>query len=228
MTFSIGAVDPESGEIGFGVATSSVCVGARVGAATPGGCVVFSQARTDPRLHQVGLDAYAASRSVDRALEAMLAAAEAPHWRQLGVLGLDGGARHATGSSCLDVSGGLAGDHCLALGNFLGSVDVLPAMVAAYETTAGPLADRLIAALAAGEKAGGECDPLQSAAVKVYGAHAFALADLRVDKSARPIEDLDALWRDWAPKSDAYVIRVLDPDAAPPSREVEHGGGTAG
>ena len=52
MTFSIAGRCPETGQIGFAVTTSSVCVGARVGAVTDG-CVVFSQARTDPRLHRV-------------------------------------------------------------------------------------------------------------------------------------------------------------------------------
>ncbi|GMG81575.1 DUF1028 domain-containing protein [Paralimibaculum aggregatum] len=224
MTFSVAAVCPESGEIGFAVTTSSVCVGARVGAAVAGRCVVFSQARTDPRLHRTGLAAYLAAGDADAALAAMQAAATAPHWRQLGVLGQDGTARHFTGASCLPSCGGLAGDHALALGNYLGSDAVLPAMIAALAEAAGrPLAARLIGALAAGLAAGGERDPLQSAAVKVYGAHDFPLTDLRVDRSAEPVAELAALWQDWEPKAAAYVTRALDPDAAPPSHEVEHG-----
>ena len=100
MTFSIAGRCPETGDIGFAVTTSSVCVGARVGAVAEG-CVVFSQARTDPRLHAVGLKAWAETASAQAALNAMHTAAVAPHWRQLGVLPATGDALHLTGDSCL-------------------------------------------------------------------------------------------------------------------------------
>jgi uncharacterized Ntn-hydrolase superfamily protein len=210
--------------MGCAVTTSSVCVGARCGRVGPD-CVVFSQARTDPRLHQVGLDSYAETGDPDAALGAMQAAAVSPHWRQLGLLDRAGRARHFTGASCLPVCGGAAGNGCLALGNYLGSDEVLPAMLAGFESAGGPLAVRLMAGLAAGFANGGERDPLQSAALLVFADQAFAYADLRIDKSSTPIADLEALWQDWAPKADAYVIRTLDPDAAPPSHEIEALGG---
>ena len=68
MTFSIAGTCSDTGEIGYAVATSSVCVGARVGMAGPGLCVVFSQARTDPRLHQVGFDAFRRTHDAKAAL----------------------------------------------------------------------------------------------------------------------------------------------------------------
>jgi uncharacterized Ntn-hydrolase superfamily protein len=221
MTFSIAAICPDTGEIGYAVATSSVCVGARVGAAIAGQCVVFSQARTDPRLHQHGLDAYVETGDVDDALEAMRDQASQTHWRQLGVLGRDGTGRHFTGSSCQAEADGVVGSNCLALGNAIANKAVLPAMIAGAETSTGRLAERLIAALKAGQDAGGEHDPLQSAALQVYGSHEFPLADLRIDKSDDPILELLDLWRDWSPKAAAYTVRAIDPDAAPSSDEVE-------
>ena len=220
MTFAIAGLCRDTGQMGCAVTTSSVCVGARCGR-VGADCVVFSQARTDPRLHKVGLDVHARTGDPATALTAMKAAATAPHWRQLGILDRSGAALHWTGESCLPSCGGVTGADCLALGNYLANDGVLPAIVRGFETTAGSLADRLIAGLAAGLSGGGEIDPLQSAALLVYGDHDFAYADLRVDKSLSPIADLGLLWQDWAPKADAYVVRTLDPDAAAPSHEVE-------
>lgn len=220
MTFAIAGVCEETGQLGCAVTTSSVCVGARCGQ-VGANCVVFSQARTDPRLHRFGLEAHERSDDAAIALEAMQLAATSPHWRQLGVLGRDGGSVHYTGASCLPSCGGLSGENCLALGNYLASDDVLPSMTLRFETASGPLAARLIAALDAGLKSGGERDPLLSASLKVHADMAFAYADLRIDKSATPLSDLRHLWEDWAPKADSYVVRALDPDAAESSSLVE-------
>jgi uncharacterized Ntn-hydrolase superfamily protein len=224
MTFSIGAICERTGRIGHAVTTSSVCVGARVGRIGHD-CVVFSQARTDPRLHTPGLEAFARTGNVDIALQAMKDAASSPHWRQLGILARGGDAAHFTGESCLPSCGGLVGAGCLALGNFLGSDRVLPAMVDAAADDGAPLAERLIRALQAGLAAGGENDPLQSASLQVLGEDGLFEADLRVDKSVVPLDHLAELWSDWAPKAAAYRTRALTPDAAPPSSEVEHGHG---
>lgn len=221
MTFSIAGRCPETGEIGYAVTTSSVCVGARVGAVV-NGCVVFSQARTDPRLHSVGLSAWCDTHDAQAVLDAMYDVANAPHWRQLGVLPATGKPLHLTGNSCLPHCGGLEGQDSLALGNFLGSADVLPAMIDAFETGAGGLADRLVAALRAGEAAGSERDPLQSAAVVVLGAENIRDVDLRIDASVNPLQDLSDLLADWLPKAPAYRLRALDPDAAPSSSSVEN------
>ena len=220
MTFAVAGVCEETGQLGCAVTTSSVCVGARCGQVGPN-CVVFSQARTDPRLHRFGLEAHERSGDAAFALEAMKLAATSLHWRQLGVLDRDGYSVSYTGKSCLPSCGGLSGKNCLALGNYLASDEVLPAMTRAFEATDGPLAARLIAALDAGLEAGGERDPLLSASLKVYADLVFAYADLRIDKSTTPLSDLRLLWDDWAPKADSYVVRALDPDAAPPSSLVE-------
>ena len=220
MTFSLAGRCTETGRIGFAVATSSVCVGARVGAITEG-CVVFSQARTDPRLHAAGIEFWQRNKDAAGTLSAMREAATSPHWRQLGVLTTTGVPLHYTGASCLDHCGGLEGANSLALGNFLGSADVLPEMIRGFEEAAGSLEERLQAGMLAGEKAGSEREPLQSAALKVLGSEGLMDADLRVDFSTDPLKDLRTLWLDWAPKAAAYRLRAIDPDAAPSSAEVE-------
>ncbi|EAP77509.1 DUF1028 domain-containing protein [Roseovarius nubinhibens] len=221
MTFSLAGRDPETGDIGFAVATSSVCVGARVGALAEG-VVVLSQARTDPRLHQVGLRAWEQSASAETTLAAMQDAATALHWRQLGVLPAQGTPLHHTGASCLGACGGVTGDHALALGNFLGSDAVLPAMIAGFEAAKGHLSERLMAGMLAGEAAGSERDPLQSASVVVLGAEALKDVDLRIDDSTDPLADLYRLLEAWLPKAPAYRLRALDPDSAPLSSTIEH------
>lgn len=221
MTYSLAGRCSVSGQIGFAVTTSSVCVGARVGAVTEN-CVVFSQARTDPRLHAVGLAAWAETSDAEATLSAMKSAAHAAHWRQLGVFPMVGPGLHYTGSSCLDHCGGLTGPDCLALGNFLGTADVLPVLVQSFNTAVGPLAERLMAAMIAGETAGSERDPLQSAAIVVLGTQGLKDVDLRIDASTDPLGDLNKLLSDWMPKSDAYRLRAIDPDAAPSSSSVEH------
>ncbi len=221
MTFSLAGRDPATGDIGFAVTTSSVCVGARVGAVTEG-CVVFSQARTDPRLHKFGLRKWEETGDAEQTLAAMKAAATALHWRQLGVLPASGEPLFHTGSSCLDVAGGLAGRDCLALGNFLGTDRVLPAMVQGFASTSGDLASRLVAGMLAGETAGSERDPLQSATVVVLGADGLKDVDLRVDSSIRPLQDLREMLVAWLPKAAAYRVRAIDPDAAESSSKIEH------
>ncbi|MBU2960772.1 DUF1028 domain-containing protein [Citreicella sp. C3M06] len=220
MTYSLAGRCPDTGRIGFAVTTSSVAVGARCGAVLPG-CVVFSQARTDPRLHRVGLRAFEQGSDAAGVLEAMRSAAHAPHWRQLGVLTMQGDGVHHTGDSCLDHTGGLVGTDCLAIGNFLGSAEVLPEMVRGFEAASGPLELRLLAGMLAGEAAGSERDPLQSASLVVMGADELKDTDLRVDDSKTPLQDMAALYAGWAPKAEAYRLRAIDPDSAPDSSVVE-------
>jgi len=221
MTYSLAGRCPEAGQIGYAVATSSVCVGARVGAVTSE-CVIFSQARTDPRLHEVGLRAWpGAAGDAQTVVDAMCAVATAPHWRQLGVLPAEGAAAHHTGASCLSHCGAETGAHSLALGNFLGSDRVLGAMIERFEKAGGSLAERLLAGMRAGESAGSEREPLQSAALVVMGAQNLRDVDLRVDFDADPLSAMGGLLADWLPKAAAYRVRALDPDNAPSSAEVE-------
>jgi uncharacterized Ntn-hydrolase superfamily protein len=77
-----------------------------------------------------------------------------------------------------------------------------------------PLAERLVRGLEAGEAAGGEHGDVRSASLIVFGDHDFALVDLRVDGDSAPIPRLRALWEEYAPLVDAYVVRVVDPDNA--------------
>ena len=91
-----------------------------------------------------------------------------------------------------------------------------------FEATEKPLTDRLLIALEQGLAAGGEPDPLRSAAIKVaQPGLPVPFIDLRVDFSETPIADLKHLWTHWAPMVEGYVQRCLDPAKAPPAGVIE-------
>ena len=105
-----------------------------------------------------------------------------------------------------------AQDVC-AIGNILASALVPPAMLRAFQADpSSPLAERLLHALEAGLAAGGEHGPVRSAHLLVVERESFPLIDLRVDWHDTPIAELRTLWRLYAPQSNDYLLRALDPD----------------
>jgi uncharacterized Ntn-hydrolase superfamily protein len=90
-------------------------------------------------------------------------------------------------------------------------------MLARFEASPDlPLARRLIDALAAGEEAGGEMQPVTSAALLIAHKEAFPYVDLRVDDHRQPIAELCRLWAMYQSEADAYVVRAVDPERATP------------
>ena len=141
-------------------------------------------------------------------------------WRQLAVLDASGAAAHHSGRHIQSHHKGVVGAACVAVGNILRHDEVPAAMIAAFEDGhALALPERLLAALEVGDRAGGEIQPLRSAALLVVGRESFAYVDLRVDWSESPLTALRALWERYVPEADAYVTRAIDPDrAGPPQR----------
>jgi uncharacterized Ntn-hydrolase superfamily protein len=223
MTFSIAGFCPRTREFGCALATSSMAVGGRASFVAPGIGVVLSQARSDPRLGSRGLKRLEAGRSAQETLSDMIGSTPHSAWRQLGVLDLDGRVAEFTGAQCAPAKGACVGRGALAIGNGLANDAVVEAMLRGFETAPEkPLTDRLLMALDYGLSAGGEPDPLRSAAIKVAQPNVpFAAIDLRVDSSNAPIADLRALWTLWEPMVDGYVQRCLDPASAPPTAAIE-------
>ena len=223
MTFSIAGLCPRTREFGCALATSSMAVGGRASFVAPGIGVVLSQARSDPRLGLLGLKCLEAGRTAPEALSDMIASTPHSAWRQLAVLDLEGRVADFTGARCAPAKGASVGRGALAIGNGLANDAVVGAMLRGFE--AAPemlLTDRLLMALDYGLDAGGEADPLRSAAIKVAQPGVpFAPIDLRVDRSDVPIADLRAMWTLWAPMVDGYVQRCLDPASSPPAAAIE-------
>ncbi len=214
MTFTILGRDPRTGRLGGAVTTSDIAVGARVLSAQAGLAVVATQHRTDPRLGPLVLERLRAGQAPQQAVDAVAAGTTHRAWRQLAALDARGRFGTWSGSLLWPVDAQLTGRDCLVAGNMLVDDDVAPAIRDAFASRAGgDLGDRLLAALRAGERAGGETGAgLRSAALLIVDREAFPYADLRVDDDADPLGRLAALWATYRPLADGFVSRALDPD----------------
>src|SRR5262245_8714728 len=211
MTFSLVGRCARTGMLGAVVTTSSLAVGARCCFARAGVGAVLSQHFTDPRLGPMALDLLAGGASAEAARDAIVAATPQRDWRQLAIIDRHGNAAAFSGAKVQRELGEAHGRDCAAIANIVRSAEVPRAMVQAVEAaSADSLAQRLIAAIRAGEAAGGEFKPVASAALVVVHREAFAYIDLRVDRHAAPIEELARLLSAYEPEADAYVARAVD------------------
>jgi len=146
-------------------------------------------------------------------MDALVASTRFAHWRQIAVLDAAGNTAAFSGTRTKpEISAVQARDAC-AIGNILASAAVTPAMLATFQSDPTvPLAERLLRALEAGLAAGGEHGPVHSAHLLVVGRESFPLVDLRVDWHDAPLAALRALWQNYAPQSEDYLLRALDPD----------------
>jgi uncharacterized Ntn-hydrolase superfamily protein len=215
MTFSLLAADPASGELGMVVSSSSPAVAARCAHVRTGIGVAASQNVTDPRLGPRLLDALGAGVSPREAIAALAGSEPHAEHRQLAAVDAQGRAAAWSGAQTLGVHAVAEGDGAAAAGNLLADAGVPEAMLAAFSGAQGELGERLMAALEAGLAAGGEAGPVRSAGLVVAGSVAWPVTDLRVDWADEPVAALRTLWELWKPQAEGYVVRALDPGAAP-------------
>jgi uncharacterized Ntn-hydrolase superfamily protein len=217
MTFSIAGRCPRTGMLGAVVTTSSMSVGSRCAYATAGVGAALTQHRTDPRLGPRMLERLAQGLSPETIMQDLEASEPGIGWRQLAVIGADGTGAFLNGDKISSVAKGQVGRDCVAIGNILRNTGVVDAMVETFETNADqPLAERLLRSIEAGEAAGGELKQVKSAGLVVAHRESFPFVDLRVDLNPQPLVQLRFLWELYQPTADAYVIRAVDPDNAPP------------
>ncbi|MFN8622649.1 MAG: DUF1028 domain-containing protein [Chloroflexota bacterium] len=202
MTFSIVAHDPVTGQLGGAVASRFLAVGGLVLYARADVGVVATQALANLAWGPRGLDLLAAGASPAQALDVLITTDELPERRQAGLIDAQGRVAAHTGSGCMTWAGHLPGDRFTCQGNILASGAVLDAVAEVMRTRGDlPLADRLVAALAAGQAAGGDRRGQQSAGVLVvqrgggYGGGSDRLVDLRVDDHPTPVDELARLLR---------------------------------
>ncbi|HET6167157.1 MAG TPA: DUF1028 domain-containing protein [Marmoricola sp.] len=203
MTFSIvGHGTDARGQAAWGVAVASkfLAVGNAVPAAVAGVGAVATQADANVAWKGIGLSLLDEGATAEVAVQRMLEEDEKRDHRQLGIVDSDGGSATHTGPSCLDWAGGIAEDGVAIQGNILTGPEVVEAMKQAWDASADqPLARRLLAALAAGDAAGGDRRGRQSAALLVvsedagYGGLDDVAADLRVDDHPDPVTELARL-----------------------------------
>jgi uncharacterized Ntn-hydrolase superfamily protein len=215
MTFSIIGRCARTRQFGAAVATSNIAVGTRVPFARAGVGAILTQHRTDPRLGPRGLDLLSSGCTAEEAMGALIASTIHNNWRQLAVIDAAGRTATHSGKHVKPHLGEVHGTDSVAVGNILANDRVVPAMTAAFEIDARKtLAERLLMALEAGLEAGGEHGPVRSAALLVVQQEEFPLVDLRVDAADCPIATLRALWQEYQPWVDEFVVRAIDPDRA--------------
>ena len=196
MTWSIIATDSATGQIGIAVATRFFAVGARVPFIAAGIGGIATQALVNPYYGIDGLKLLREGRSPQEIVEMLTAADPGRESRQLHILDVQGRMSAHTGRDCIPWCGRLAGDGFSTAGNMLAGPQVLDETASAYLANASlPFAQRLIAALKAGEAAGGDKRGKQSAALLIHGSEEWAALDLRVDDHADPIAELERLER---------------------------------
>jgi len=217
VTFSLVGRCAHTGQLGAVVASSSPAVAARCAWGRAGVGAAATQNVTDPTLGPALLDRLAAGDSAEEALAAVTAGAAHVEFRQLSVVDAAGRSAAFSGSHTLGVHATHTAADCAAAGNLLADMRVPAAMADAFLRDPGQsLGDRLVAALRAGRDAGGEEGPVRSAGMIVVDAVPWPVSDLRVDwTDGDPVEELRGLWRLWRPQAEDYVMRALDPSAAP-------------
>ncbi len=195
-TFSIAAFDLASDSLGVAVQSKFLAVGAVVPWAKVGVGAVATQAMANFTYGPRGLDLMAEGKTAEETIEALTSSDDDREHRQVGVVDASGRAAIFTGAECFDWAGGVTGEHYTAQGNILVGGETVEAMVTGYENSGGDFAHRLLAALDAGQAAGGDSRGKQSAALLVvregggYGGDNDRVVDLRVDDHPEPIKEL--------------------------------------
>ncbi|MDO9708311.1 DUF1028 domain-containing protein [Paracraurococcus lichenis] len=194
MTWSILARDPETGELGVAVATRFFAVGAICPRVEGGVGAVATQALVNPLYAPEALDRLRAGAAPEAVVAALTGADAGRDHRQLHLLSADGRIAQHTGTACVDWCGGVRGPDVSVMGNMLAGPQVVQATLEAYGAHAAqPMALRLIAALEAGEAAGGDKRGRQSAALQVASRDPYPDLDLRVDDHPDPLAELRRL-----------------------------------
>ena len=201
-TYSIVACDLEAREWGVGVQSKFLAVGAAVPAAEPEVGAIATQAWANLAYRAEGLRMLREGYAAEEVVRALVGADDGREHRQVGAVDAHGRAATYTGSECLDWAGGTTGPGFAAQGNILVSEATVDALASTFAGSAGrPLAERLLAGLAAAEAAGGDRRGRQSAALLVvrkdggYGGTSDVAVDLRVDDHAQPVEELERIYR---------------------------------
>jgi uncharacterized Ntn-hydrolase superfamily protein len=214
VTFSIVAFDAATGDLGVAVASKFPCVGAVVPWARAGVGAVATQSWANTDFGPDGLRLMGGGLPAGPALDAVLEPDGDREERQVGFVDAEGGVASFTGANCMDWAGGRTGDGFAVQGNILAGEDVVASLADAFVRTEGDLCDRLLAALLAGDAAGGDRRGKQSAALLVvrdrggYEGRNDRYIDLRVDDHPEAPAELARLFGVW---DTTMLVRTDEP-----------------
>ena len=205
MTWSIVARDG-AGQFGVAVASKFFAVGALCAHTRRAVGALSTQALMNPLYGAACLNLLQQGLMAQRAVDQVVAADAGRDQRQLHVLGASGAGAAHTGKNCVDWCGHAVYENFSVAGNMLAGPQVLAATAEAFVKSAGlPLAERLLAAMAAGDAAGGDKRGKQSASLRIHGDEDYVQLDLRVDDHAEPIVELHRLYQVSLERFQAFV-----------------------
>jgi len=223
-TFSIVAFDPRNGDLGVAVESKFPAVGAVVPWAKTKVGAIATQAWGNVSYGPSGLRMLEEGLSAQETLRKLVAEDPRPEVRQAAVVDAKGQVAVHTGRECLEWAGHVTGKGYSCQGNILVSSKVVESMARAYEETPGDLIDKLLAALSAGQAAGGDRRGQQSAAILIvrekggYEGFTDRYLDLRVDEHPAPIEELKRVVRVYdmtmLSREDQRNLLTIDHDIA--------------
>ena len=198
-TYSIVAYDEKTGDMGVAVQSHWFSVGTIVTWGEAGVGVVATQSFVNPAFGPGGLDLLRKGRTPQEAVDELLKSDEGREFRQLAILDSKGNAASFTGKLCIQPAGNIVGKGFSVQANLMSNDRIWPAMEESFKNSKGSLAERLLVALEAAEKAGGDVRGKQSAALLVVRAKSTGkvwedrLVDIRVDDSSAPLPELRRL-----------------------------------
>jgi uncharacterized Ntn-hydrolase superfamily protein len=200
-TYSIVACDLEAEQWGVSVQSKFLSVGSVVPWAEPQVGAIATQAYANPRYGPNGLELLRQGLSAQEVVDRLTSQDEGRDHRQLGVVDGQGRSASYTGSECMDWAGGRTGEGYAAQGNILVNKETVDALAETFQSSSGPLAERLIDCLAAAQEAGGDSRGQQSSALLVverdggYARMSDVVVELRVEDHERPIEELRRIYK---------------------------------
>jgi len=199
-TFSIIARDPATGELGMAVQSKAFAGGNRAMTIKGGVAVIAHQASANPMYGAIGLELLGAGMPPQQALDMMVRSDEQRDRRQVAILDAQGRTAAFTGTGTNDWKGHHCGANYCAQGNILMGPQVVDAIAKSFESSSGPLPERLLAALDAGQAAGGDARGMQCAALVIArplsgsGGFSDRVVDLRVDDHKTPLVEIRRLY----------------------------------
>jgi uncharacterized Ntn-hydrolase superfamily protein len=224
MTWSILARDSD-GTFGVAIASRFFAVGSLCIQTRQAVGALSTQALMNPLYGRAGIDRLARGEAAQAVLEALVGADEGRDHRQLHLLGAEGEPAAFTGASCIGWCGHRIESDFSVAGNMLAGPAVIEETARRFREMAGrPLPERLLAAMAAGQAAGGDKRGQQSAALRIHGVEEYPTLDLRVDDHAAPLDELARLYRKSQERFQAFVAclpRRDDPVGVTDRAEIE-------
>lgn len=200
-TYSIVARDPDTGDMGVAVQSHWFSVGTIVSWGEAGIGVIATQSFVNVSFGLRGLELLRSGLSPREALDQLLSTDEGKDVRQVAILDSKGRIAVFTGEKCIPEAGHISGDNFSAQANMMLNDKVWPAMAKAFETTKGPLAERMLAALKAAEEAGGDIRGKQSAALLVVRGKSTGkpwedrLIDIQIADHPEPLKELERIFK---------------------------------